>query len=417
MENIKMLESADIDIKINELKHKFMKIHSSRQDIRLIFENLDTKMKKLSEFYSELIKKNSSEKMFIFGLDSFHFQNKIINKEYSDMNNFYSLITNRIYSDYYKLLKMINQYVNNNINNINAKNINLVSKHPKYDDINNLKHYDLETTQGVFLDIINALHIINENFKTQELDLVNYEERINLGFNINNFIHSFSFKNNMLKEQLFLYINYSSFFIQLHTKYLSRFTMKLKIMHGQVNNDIRFDENALMSKNKQKDNFMNELNNTIDPKIMKDVQKSLETSSLVTRPSTASSESTITNEDINIQKNEVEEINRFLNTPSSKVKRNSIINQSYNEIIPKEILENSTPKTNISISPKHNYKDENNIIVEEVNKLLDNIENNFSNTEPEVKNLIIDINEIKDDNEFDTNDEFDPNTKSLIIEM
>ena len=88
MENIKMLESADIDIKINELKHKFMKIHSSRQDIRLIFENLDTKMKKLSEFYSELIKKNSSEKMFIFGLDSFHFQNKIINKEYSDMNNF-----------------------------------------------------------------------------------------------------------------------------------------------------------------------------------------------------------------------------------------------------------------------------------------------------------------------------------------
>ena len=154
---------------------------------------------------------------------------------------------------------------------------------------------------------------------------------------------------------------------------------------------------------------------------MKDVQKSLETSSLVTRPSTASSQSTITNEDINIQKNDVEEINRFLNTPSSKVKRNSIINQSYNEIIPKEILENSTPKTNISISPKHNYKDENNIIVEEVNKLLDNIENNFSNTEPEVKNLIIDINEIKDNNEFHINDEFgtntNTNTKNLIIEM
>ena len=43
---------------------------------------------------------------------------------------------------------------------------------------------------------------------------------------------------------------------------------------------------------------------------MKDVQKSLETSSLVTRPSTASSQSTITNEDINIQKNDVEEINK-----------------------------------------------------------------------------------------------------------
>ena len=40
--------------------------------------------------------------------------------------------------------------------------------------------------------------------------------------------------------------------------------MKIKIMHGQVTNDIRLDDNALLTHKTTKKNFIKEINPLID---------------------------------------------------------------------------------------------------------------------------------------------------------
>ena len=68
--------------------------------------------------------------LFIFGLDSFHFQGKLIDIEYEDIQRLYSAITNRIYCEYFKLYKIIVQYILDNI--IEQKIIDLFHVNKSY---------------------------------------------------------------------------------------------------------------------------------------------------------------------------------------------------------------------------------------------------------------------------------------------
>ena len=84
-----------MDIRINELKINFTKILDLKNENVKTFVILEEKIIKLKDFYSEFVK-NNKDNLFVFGLDSFHFQGKLIDSEYEDMLRLYSAITNRI---------------------------------------------------------------------------------------------------------------------------------------------------------------------------------------------------------------------------------------------------------------------------------------------------------------------------------
>ena len=63
-----------MDQKLNKVKHTFDKIKNMREEISGLFQNLDTRISKLKEIYNDFIKNNNS-KLFVFGLDTFYFQN------------------------------------------------------------------------------------------------------------------------------------------------------------------------------------------------------------------------------------------------------------------------------------------------------------------------------------------------------
>ena len=102
-------------IKVNSLKKNFREIINFRIEIKNIFENLELKIFRLKEIYNEFIKNNDTS-IFTFGLDSLFFQRKLIDIELEHMKSFYKLITNRMYSAYYKLFKIVSAYINNTFN-------------------------------------------------------------------------------------------------------------------------------------------------------------------------------------------------------------------------------------------------------------------------------------------------------------
>ena len=102
-------------IELGVIKNKF--IYSIVKKLcTFVYENSDTAIISNDELKTGVSKYFSNQdKMFIFGLDSFHFQNKLIKTESTDMNKFYNLLCNKMYSDYYKLLKIINLFINENV--------------------------------------------------------------------------------------------------------------------------------------------------------------------------------------------------------------------------------------------------------------------------------------------------------------
>lgn len=265
-----------MDKRINDLKQDFTKVVDLKNENVKMFDTLDVKIKNLKMIYAEFIK-NNKQQLFIFGLDSFHFQGKLIDIEYDDMKRLYYAITNRIYCEYFKLYKIVVDYILENIDD-DKKMLDLVkvnNNFPVYKDLEPFKQYEFEIIQSIHETIVGLLNAIHNYLMHKEHDLKLHQEKNATGLNIDNFIQTFNFNNVVLREKLSLFLNYIEFFHKLHTKYFKRFTTKMQLFVSQINHDIKFEDSAELNKTKRKSMLDNFANDNIDQNILKDLKSSI----------------------------------------------------------------------------------------------------------------------------------------------
>ena len=225
-----------------ELKDEFNDIKNLRESIIYLLDCLNIKIQTLKSIYKELLENNKSQS---FGLDSLHFQNKIINIECDHKDLLFKIVDNRIYGDYYKLYQNIVNYV---INNIDDKKIIQLCENAKhysvYKDLVENKEYDFHDTTEIHKDIIQIIESLLNELLIRESDLKIEDKKRKSGLNIDNLINSYNFNNIILKQQIDLYINYLKVFHNFHIKYLHRFNLKAKLFYGQINSDIKLENNS-----------------------------------------------------------------------------------------------------------------------------------------------------------------------------
>ncbi len=232
----------DTEDKLNQIKTTFIKIIELKMENEKKINLLDTKIVKLKSMYNEFIK-NNQETLCVFGLDSLYFQGKIIDIEYDDVKRLFSAIINRVYCEFFKLYKIIVDYIKSNIKD--KKLLELVNIHnqfPVYKDLEPFKKYDFDVVQSIHDVIVELLYALHNYFTIKERELEKYKVKNKIGFNIDNFVNTVYFNNIMLREKITLFISYLDFFHRLNIKYLSRYYHKLDMMLNQINSDIHFEE-------------------------------------------------------------------------------------------------------------------------------------------------------------------------------
>ena len=255
--------------RISKLKTDFNNITSIRNNVKNVFDILQLRINKLKLFYSEFIK-NNKNKLFVFGLDSFHFQSKLIDVEYDDMKRLFLAINNRMYCEYFKLYKIITEYIYENINDKKITEIIKVNNFPVYKDLEPFKEYSFETTTEIHENILVIVNSIISNLNTRENELNIHRGKQALGLNIDNFITTYNFELTVMKEKVSMFLTYIEFFHELHTKHLKRFSNKIQLMYTHITTDIKFDESIEISKSKKKesvDDFTNEPQNDNEMKL------------------------------------------------------------------------------------------------------------------------------------------------------
>ena len=233
-----------METKLNKVKHNFTKIKDIRVALVNIFSTLEVKITKLKSLTNDFIK-NNHETLFVFGLDSFMFQSKMIDYEYSDMQKHFLALNNRMYCEYYKLYKIVLEYIEQNNGISQNKTFEMIkanSKFPIYKDLEPYKSYNFDTIEEVHKTIISLLNIINDYIVLKDTELDAYKMKQYSGFNINNFVNTFDFNIVMVKQKLSLFISYLEFFHNIHTKHFKRFSKKMKLMDDYINDDIQFDD-------------------------------------------------------------------------------------------------------------------------------------------------------------------------------
>jgi hypothetical protein len=259
------------DEKINHIKSNFQKIIGFKSEINNIFENLELRINKLKEIY-KVIKKETSKNTFLFGLDSLYFQSKLIDLELEHLKSFYSLINNKMYGSLYKLFHLIKYYINNNFGN-NKKIcdvVNIDTDYPIYKDLEPYKDYDFDVIVKLHEKIIEIIKVVDFYLNDKYIELENYNNKLKLGLNINNYVSTFVYENKIIKNEIELYINFLEFLGDNNYLYYKRFITKIKILLAQIDNDIKLDE-----KNSKKNMIDNLVSDGVNINLIEEIKNNL----------------------------------------------------------------------------------------------------------------------------------------------
>jgi len=260
--------------KLIKLKSEFSNVITIRNTVKNVFDILQTRIDKLKVIYLEFIKDNKTE-MFVFGLDSFYFQSKLIDIEYDDMKRLFLAINNRMYCEYFKLYKIIVEYILKNVNDKKIIELIKVNNFPVYKDLEPFKEYKFEIVLELHVNIINLLSSLNSYLSNKEMELKIYNQKKDIGLNIDNFVTSFNFNNVIVKEKITLFITYIEFFHKLHSKYLKRFSNKIQLMYTHISNDINFDESVELNSEKRNEIINELIGNNIDKEVLDELKNSI----------------------------------------------------------------------------------------------------------------------------------------------
>ncbi len=216
------------------MEERFNQIKTIRFEIKDSFAKLTAKKDTVRGYYIQYIEKNKKNKMF--GLDSFHFQSKLIDLEYKHLNEHYIFIDNRIYCDYYKLYNILIAFYKQNFKT-DFKHRN----YPIYKDLEPFKQYDFDDINNIHYDIIemiqHAYAIISQNNEEIKTD----QQKLKSGFNIDNYVHNHIYKNMLLQTNINLYENYLNSYHIYHMDFLKNLLDKLGLFKNQLSTNVRTD--------------------------------------------------------------------------------------------------------------------------------------------------------------------------------
>jgi hypothetical protein len=264
-----------METRVAQLKTDFNNISSIRSTVKNIFDTLKQRIEKLKSLYSDFIQNNDNQ-LFVFGLDSFRFQSKLIDLEYEDMMRLFLAINNRMYCEYFKLYKIIIAYIHENISDKKITEVIKVNNFPVYKDLEPFKEYKFETVLELHENILILLGSVMNNIENKENELLVYQKKRRIGLNIDNFVTSFNYDIIIMKEKVGVFLTYMEFFHILHTKYLKRFSNKIQLMYTHISNDIKFDESVEMNREKKKEILGEFTEGDIDEELLDSLKQSVD---------------------------------------------------------------------------------------------------------------------------------------------
>ena len=228
---------------IDKLRNEFRDLIQILNNVKAKFDNINVKTKKLKDVYDDLTNTNH-DPIYIFGLDFLNFQYKIFHTQYKNHIDMIKLINNRIYGDYYKLCDLIIKYIKEKIDdkvflaNLQSDESDL----PVYKDLDEYSDYSSEILLSINAKVINILKKLNSYCADKDKISEKHLKLSQSGFFLDNFLHSFETNNNIIKNQLDLYVKNIEFFNKNHKMMLNNIYDKICDLYEEIIGNIEFDE-------------------------------------------------------------------------------------------------------------------------------------------------------------------------------
>ena len=217
----------------------FQDMIEKRTYILTMFGDIDKKIKQLYDIHNT-INKTHNDEIYKFGLDSFHFQTKLIKLDLTHLKGVFCVIDNRIYCEYFKLYNIIALYIGSDAELCGSITTTFIDKKfPTYKDLEPNKVYDIGITSDIYTTIQGIINDISQylNDKRSKLDAIE-NSHVRRGMNVNGLIIEGNYKIRILDEKIKGFKQYVETFNIHHIKYLDELSTKTEMTNNMMNDNI-----------------------------------------------------------------------------------------------------------------------------------------------------------------------------------
>ena len=364
----------------SSVKNDFIVIRDIKNDVENILSYIQNKIDTLKVLYNDYLKQINDSDNYRISLDTFKFQNKLITIEHDNYIKILKIFINRMYGDYYKLYKKLNNFICEN-QNINLK-IRSIDDYPKYKDLEILHDYSFDLIEDIFNESLNILSELNNICLKENHYIKEIEKKQNNGLNINSLVNEKIYSTIILEQKIKFYNETIKGYLNFQHKFLKRLSLKLKLIYTQISNDINLEtslsnnENNKKNKNNQNINYNSDNSDDSNEILLKKINS-------------ISSNNSCVLEELEISKDLV--LNKSNNESSSDNQSDTNdTNDTNSELNNESNNSNNSSNQNDDIKYEKNYSDniqknyslnESTINLDNINKILQEIDKEQENKE------------------------------------
>ena len=218
----------------DDIDSGFEEIILFRSNIKKTIEDVEHIKESIKQDYVECIEKETKN---FFGLDSVHFQNKVIELEYINLLQIDQYINMRIYGDYYKLFIIMKNYLQDKLLVSQYKSIkefHKIQSYPVYKDLDTDTKYGFDVINNIHQDVIHVIKRVNEIHIQNNETIHSTQKTISQGINLDNYIINQQHINQELLLTNELHEKYMNVYHDFHKNLLSNFLEKIELLYRQI---------------------------------------------------------------------------------------------------------------------------------------------------------------------------------------
>jgi len=216
-------------------KHRseFDKLIEMRIDLNERIITLEHTLSEMKNKYKSFTQ-NNYKKIYLYSLDSFFFQYKILQVEHEHYKRFLALINNRMYGDYYKLYVIIGTQCKESNLRISISMDDVLV----YKDLDPMFDYTIDDVKFIFGKIVDAMEQLHELHKSNNDSILANNSNNAVGFSIAAFFTTLKYENIILNEQIRMYLDFIKFYQSSQMGHFSKALTDITRFADEINGKI-----------------------------------------------------------------------------------------------------------------------------------------------------------------------------------
>ena len=219
----------------------FTALRELRARVVATVEAIEHRVAGLKKAHEDLVA-SSPPAACALGLDSLHFQVKLVSMELASLREMVRAVENHLYYECHYLHRSIQEYAKEHISNQAARDrIAIDRDYPPFKHLDKGASYDFDVTVGLHAQLVSSVGAMDEFIVSMASAIEAERGKSAQGLNIASLVHSNAYVHALVSAKVVLFCNTLAAFNQHHCKYMRRIKDKAQLVLDAITKDVRMD--------------------------------------------------------------------------------------------------------------------------------------------------------------------------------